>query len=274
MEQKLLHRIIVVMILVGLPAWSYAETTRYTFGIVPQQAASKMAKAWTPILKYIGDKSGVKLRFATSRNIPSFKKRIMKGKYDFAYMNPLQYTKVHDAAGYNAFGKAKNKRIKGIIVVQKKNSAKDASELKGQTLAFPSPVAFAASILPRAHLSNIGATITPKYVNSHDSVYRNVAKGRFPGGGGVMRTFKNSPPQIRKKLRVLWTSKGYTPHAFAANSRVPEEVVAKVQQAMLAMDQDPRGKALLKTVRLKGIEAGIDSEWDDVRELSKQLPED
>ena len=37
---------------------------------------------------------------------------------------------------------------------------------------------------------------------------------------------------------------------------------------MLAMDQDPVGKNLLKSIRLKGVESGLDGEWNDVRALN------
>ena len=37
---------------------------------------------------------------------------------------------------------------------------------------------------------------------------------------------------------------------------------------MLDMDRDPKGKAILKSLRLKAIEAGEDVEWDDVRALN------
>ena len=113
-----------------------------------------------------------------------------------------------------------------------------------------------------------GIGVVPSYVSSHDSVYRNIAKGRYPAGGGVMRTFRNTAPAYRDKLRILWTSEGYTPHAFASHPRVDEEAVRKLQQAMLDMDKDPRGKVLLKSIRLKGIETGANNEWDDVRALN------
>ena len=67
-----------------------------------------------------------------------------------------------------------------------------------------------------------------------------------------MRTFNNTSPEYRDKLRVLWKTDGYTPHAFAAHPRVPKEVVEKIQKAMLAMDKEPYGKILLKSIRLKG----------------------
>ncbi len=206
----------------------------YTFGVVPQQSGSKLSRLWSPILQYLENETGYHLRFATTRNIPTFEKRLSTGKYDIAYMNPYHYTEHHDITGYNAFAKAKDKRLKGILVVHKDSTLKSLEDLEDQELAFPSN-AFAATLVPRAHFNQLGTDVTPKYVSSHDSVYRNVAKGRYPAGGGVMRTFKNASPEIRDQLRVLWKSDGYTPHAFAAHPRVPPEAVEKIQQAMLKM---------------------------------------
>lgn len=238
----------------------------YTFGVVPQQSGSKLSRLWSPILQYLEQETGYHLRFATTRNIPTFEKRLSTGKYDIAYMNPYHYTENHDTTGYNAFARAKDKRLKGILVVRKDSTLKTLEDLEDRELAFPSH-AFAATLVPRAHFNQLGTTIKPKYVSSHDSVYRNVAKGRYPAGGGVMRTFNNSSPELRDQLRVLWKSEGYTPHAFAAHPRVPREAVERIQQAMLKMSQDPAGQKLLKSIHLKGIEPGSDGDWNDVRAL-------
>ena len=242
-----------------------------SFSVVPQQSATKLARLWTPILNYLGERTGYRFQFKTAPNIPTFEKRLAAGKYDMAYMNPYHYTMFHRAPGYRAFAKEKDKRIKGIIVVRKDNPYRKLSELKGQTLAFPAPAAFAASVLPRAHFRTSGIPITPKYVSSHDSVYRTVAKGLYPAGGGVIRTFKNMDPEISNQLRILWITEPYTPHAIAAHPRISKEVVKRVQRAMLAMHQDPRGRELLETVKFKGIEAAQDAEWDDVRALGINL---
>lgn len=252
-------------LMIGSPLAVQAET--YTFGFVPQTSGSKLSKLWSPILKYLEEQTGYTLRFATARNIPTFEKRLAAGKYDFSYMNPYHYVQYHDEPGYEAFAKAKNKRLKGILVVHKNSTLNDINGLDDETLAFPSH-AFAANLVPRAVFDKQGVDVSAKYVSSHDSAYRNVAKGRYPAGGGVMRTFKNTAPEIRDQLRILWKSEGYTPHAFAAHPRVPQEAVRKIQQALMDMDKDPRGKKLLKAGRLKGIEAGQNTEWDDVRALN------
>lgn len=239
----------------------------YKFGVVPQQNGSRLARIWTPLLQYLEARTGYRFQFATARNIPTFEKRLHSGKYDFAYMNPFHYVESHATAGYQAFAKARSKRLKGIIVVKKATPFKTLDDLDDADMAFPSN-AFAANLVPRAILREDGIRVHPHYVASHDSVYRNIARGRYAAGGGVMRTYRNAPAELRDKLRILWSSDGYTPHAFAASPRVPQDVVEKVQAALLKMDQDAEGRALLQTLRLKGIERARDEEWDDVRKLN------
>jgi phosphonate transport system substrate-binding protein len=236
------------------------------FGIVPQSSGSKLAQLWMPILSYLENKTGYELEFATTRNIPTFEQRLHDGKYDIAYMNPYHYTKVNSSTGYQAFARAKDKRLQGIIVVQKDSPYRELKDLAGGEIAFPSN-AFAADQVPRAYFAQLGISITPKFVASHDSVYRNVAKGRYPAGGGVLRTFNSTSKEFRDNLRILWTSEKFTPHAFAAHPRVHAEAVQHLQQAMLDMEHDPQGQKLLKAIQIKAIEPGVDKDWDDVRGL-------
>jgi len=240
----------------------------YTIGYVPQQSAAVLAKLWGPIIKKVSENSGVKLAFRTAPNIPQFEDRLRKGEYDFGYMNPVHYTVFSEAPGYRAFAKQKGKIIKGIIVTRKDAEIKDLSELKDHTLAFPAPAAFAASVLPRSFFSSNNIEITPKYVGSHDSVYHGVAKGHFIAGGGIQRTLGTVDPKIGTQLKVLWTTQGYTPHAFAAHPRVPREVVTAVESAFVKLFEDQKGQELLTKVGFKkGIESARDDNWNDVRAL-------
>lgn len=250
---------------------SVVQAETLSFGIVPQQSAKKLAKLWTPINSYLSKRVGVKIQFSTANDIPTFEKRLLEGEYDIAYMNPYHYTVFHQKPGYEAIAKQKDKKIKGIIVVAKDSPLTALDQLAGETLSFPSPAAFAASVLPRAKMSKDGINITPKYVSSHDSVYLTVSRGLFLAGGGVMRTYNNTAPEIRENLRVLWTTPGYTPHAIAVHPRVDNDVKIKVQQALVEMASDPEGQALLKTINFKALEHAQNENWDDVRGLNIKL---
>jgi phosphonate transport system substrate-binding protein len=89
-----------------------------------------------------------------------------------------------------------------------------------------------------------------------------------------MRTLNSVEPEVRAHLRVLWTTKGYTPHAFAAHPRIAQPVVAGLAEAMRAMSDDPQGRALLEPLDITGFGAAVDRDWDDVRALEIDLLDD
>jgi phosphonate transport system substrate-binding protein len=63
-----------------------------SFGVVPQQSATELAKAWIPLFNVLSESAGLGLRFATAPSIPIFEQRLAAGEYDLAYMNPYHYT--------------------------------------------------------------------------------------------------------------------------------------------------------------------------------------
>lgn len=213
-----MKNIVIAFILLVYSCLADAEYT-LNFGIVPQQSPSKLAKLWEPIFNHIAKETSIKIRFEIAPNIPIFEKILAAGKYDLAYMNPYHYAVFSKTLGYKALGKASDKRIKGIMVVLKKSKI-NIHDLDHSELTFPAPVALAASMLTRPAITQKDVLFTEKYVSSHDSVYCAVAKGIYPAGGGVMSTFDKTLPDIRKQLKIMWTSKGFTPHAIAANPRV------------------------------------------------------
>lgn len=246
--------------------------TVLTFGVVPQQAASKLARLWAPLLQRVGALTGYQLEFRTAPDIPSFEQRLAAGEYDLAYMNPYHYTVFQRNPGYIAFGKEKNKRIQGILVVRQDSPLQSIEDLAGAEIAFPAPAAFAASILPRAYLRQQGIAITPVYVSSHDSVYLTVARGFYPAGGGVRRTLAGIEPELRQQLRILWTTPAYTPHALAAHPRVPAATRDNVAEAFVALQEDSQGQPLLQSLGFKnGLMPARDADWDDIRALQLEL---
>lgn len=244
-----------------------AEAVSYSFGVVPQQAAAELADRWVPLLRYLEQRSGLALRFKTAPDIPEFEHRLGRGEYDFAYMNPYHYVYFSRALGYQAFAREKGARLQGLLVVRKDSPIQDIGQLGGQNLAFPAPGAFAASVLPRLRLQQQGIAFTPHFVASHDSVFLAVAKGIYPAGGGVLRTFNNAAPQVREQLRILWRTAEYTPHPLAAHPRVPAAVRQALAQALYAMDADPAAAAVLQTLAMRGWEEGKDADWNDLRAL-------
>lgn len=259
----------VLLFLVALFAASFcvaASDTDYVFGVVPQSGSTRAAKEWTPILKFLEQRTGLKLQFATARNIPTYSQRLESAKYDFAYVNPTDYVKYEDEDGYHAIARPRAVKLKGIVVVRKDSPYEKLEDLNQREIVFPAN-AFAAEVIPSAILRGKGVEFRPHPVASHESVYRAVATGRAAAGGGVVRTFNATAAEYRDRLRILWTSEGYSPHAIVAHARVPAEAVKAIQEALVDMDQDPVGRKLLGTIAPEGIDYGKDEDWNDIRDL-------
>jgi len=246
----------------------------YTFGIVPQQSASKLAQIWTPILSLLSEKTGDTYLFSTAKDIPTFEQRLKDGEYDFAYMNPYHFTIFNQAPGYQALLKQKNKGIQGIIVVPLDSplrSIEDLTTLSDIKIAFPAPAAFAASVILQAKLKQLNVDYQPVYVSSHDSVYLNISQNTFTAGGGIIRTLKNTLTKSQEQLRILWKSPKYTPHAIAVHPSVPTKDSLVFQQAVLDIQTTPEAIAALKLINIPELETAFNSDWDDVRALNIQL---
>ncbi len=250
-----------------------AEPQILSFGVVPQAAATRLAEQWVPFLNEVGQRAGVKIAFRTAKDIPTFEAELGAGAYDLAYMNPYHYSVFHRHTGYMAFAKEKDRRLVGIIVVRQDSPYRTIGDLADKPVIFPAPAAFAASILTQAEFSRHGVNIIPKYVLSHDSVYRGVFAGNFAAGGGITRTLDALSTEQRTELRVLATTKDYTPHPFAAHPHVSPEVIKRVLDAMTSLQYDDVGRHVLEGISMKGIEAGRDQDWDDVRALDIHLLE-
>ncbi|MBX2854446.1 MAG: phosphate/phosphite/phosphonate ABC transporter substrate-binding protein [Rhodobacteraceae bacterium] len=267
MPRPLFRAVVCLGVIFGASSISTADETpqTLTFGIVPQQSASRLAKMWGPFLAEISTRTGAKIEFRTTKDIPTFEACLAAGAYDIAYMNPMHYTIFSEESGYQAIARQEKKKLRGLLVVRGNSGIDDMTALDGAKIAFPSPGAFGASILNRASLTRMGVGFTPSYVKSHDSVYRAVAAGLLPAGGGVLRTFNSVAPEIREKLQILYKTDAFTPHAIAARDAVPNDMIQAMQTAFLSVAKERPD--LVKGIGMKGIELAKDADWDDVRAL-------
>ena len=236
------------------------------FGVVPQQSASRLARVWVPVTQYLSGKLGRYIEFATAKDIPTFESCLAKGAYDIAYMNPYHYVVFHDETGYEAIARQKDRKLKGLLVTRKDRPKANLKQLQGAKIAFPSPAAFGASVIPRAELRKQGIDFTADYVKSHDSVYRAVALGLYDAGGGVRRTWNTLAPDIRDQLEIFYETAPYTPHAIAVAPSLDPTLRDAIRAALLALSEADGD--ILKNLGILGFEDGKNTDWDDVRSLN------
>lgn len=243
-----------------------------TFGVVPQQSPVKLINDWKPVVKYLEKETGEKIILKIERSIPEFEKVLYNGGYDIAYMNPYHYVIAHTKQGYKA--KIRDvKNIVGILIIRKDSDIRDISNLKGKTFLFPAPDAFAATLLTKYELLkqygiNVNGDKNYRYVNSHDSVYKGVARGIGDVGGGIERTYNDlDDNEAKEALKILYRTKPYPSHPFAFKPSISDVRKDKIVKALLGMPEE-----LLTALSMKQLKNSDDSEFNSVRDIANALP--
>ncbi|MBE9398532.1 phosphate/phosphite/phosphonate ABC transporter substrate-binding protein [Pontibacterium sp. N1Y112] len=222
---------------------------QYTLGIVPQFAQRKLFQAWQPLVKELEARTGFSIHIVGSPKIPAFEKRFMAGAYDFAYMNPYHLLLANKTQGYIPLVRDGSRELKGVLVVKKNSPIKSLNDLEKKVLAFPSPNALGASLLMRADLvKEHGLNFVSLYVQTHSSVYLNVALDQTEAGGGVLSTLNAQPKELKDKLRILYETQGMPTHPVVAHPRVSKEDREIFRRAWLDLASSQHGKALLERI--------------------------
>lgn len=230
-------------------AWAQVDSKPvYTVAVVPQFQAVEISRVWAPILMRVGQDAGVTLVLKVAKDIPAFEDEVMAGKPDFAYMNPYHQVMAFKAQGYVPLVRD-SKLLTGLLVVRQDDPIKSVKNLEGKTLAFPAPNAFGASLMIRAHLTEIDkVNITPFYAKTHTNAYRQTIVGKTAASGGLRATLEKEPAEVKSALRVLMETPGAAPHPLSAHPRVPAKVQQAVKAAMLKLASDAELGAAFKEV--------------------------
>lgn len=239
-----------------------------SLGVVPQQSPLILSKKWVKITDYLKKETGLNIVFKTKNSIPKFEKELYAGKYDISYMNPYHFTVANKKQGYEAFTRA-NKKIVGIMLSKNENFEFSKENLMNKTFLFPAPNAFAATLLTKFELKqkfdfdvdNEGKVL---YVNSHDSVYKGVARNIGDLGGGIVRTYNNFKASSDKEsIHVVYETQKYPSHPIAYHPRMNIEDVKKIKTAFLNMPPE-----LSKILSIKKFIETQTNEYDAIKAIN------
>lgn len=260
--------IIITLMLFGTSTVTFAKNA-YSVGVVPQFEPRKISHIWQPILSEASKLSGLQLQLKASANMQAFEKQLSDGSFDFAYMSPYHAITARLDQGYQPLLRDTARKLYGIIVVKKDSPIQSVQALDGQTVAFPSPSALGATLMPKAELfRKFNITLDSLYTTSHSSVYLNVIMGTAIAGGGVQKTFDQQNKKVRDKLRTLYTTESILPHPISVHPRVLQTDQERFKSAFLSLGLDVKKKHLLAKVPIKKIGSANINDYESVKELN------
>ncbi|MBI5286654.1 MAG: phosphate/phosphite/phosphonate ABC transporter substrate-binding protein [Deltaproteobacteria bacterium] len=249
---------------------------RIVFGVVPFQSPSKSARMFMPLADYLSEKTVLKVDFVVAPDFKVYQERMERGEYDITFSNPFQYIVANSKAGYIAFAKVAREPFTGIILVRRDSGIKGVEELRGKTIAFAYPTAWAAAVQTRKWLEvNYGIDyyrdMKPRFVGSHDSAILAVFTRVTDAAGAIPHEFRTMNEKVKRELVVIGETTPHPQMPFAHHPRLDKGIVEKIKRTLLALDRStPEGRKILDALEREGFEEADDKEYDIVRALADE----
>lgn len=165
------------------------------------------------------------------------------------------------------------------LIVPRASTANDLADLRGKTFAFSDPLSNSGSLVPRYRLALMGETPDSFfsryiYTYAHDNSVRAVADGLVDGAAVdslIYEYLALTNPELVAKTRVVARWGPYGNNPVVVNPAMSDGLKARLRDALLTMDQDQGGRALLQRLRIQRFVEPDEALYDPIRAMRAEL---
>ncbi|WP_135078838.1 phosphate/phosphite/phosphonate ABC transporter substrate-binding protein [Terasakiella sp. SH-1] len=279
MKKKFIAMLFSYVLLLS-PSANGAE--KITFAISPERNVSELARLWIPVLNELEKISGLELKFETAPNAEQFNQKLKKGGSTIVFVDPYAFSSLL-SDHYTALAKPQNPGEEnaplGLVVVHKKSPYKTLDDLGGKSFSFSSAESFSASVLPRFHMQATGIPYKASFARSSMSSVLAVSRGLQDAAGLEASFYHSLPKSLKRNLRIVWTStpsdlcQGMKNHpfVFAVHKTLSNETAAKLQSALLSLNDSLKGRNLIKQLGFNKIQLAHNQDWTGLKPIALRV---
>ncbi|MFC5460924.1 phosphate/phosphite/phosphonate ABC transporter substrate-binding protein [Massilia niabensis] len=227
-----------------LAAPASAASPVYQFSPVNQYNLQLSAGFWNPIVRYVSEKSGVRLELKLGRTSADTTSFVLTREVDFAFTNHL-FSPERERLGWTVFARPDRPPVHAQIVVPVDSPVRSLADLAGSTVVFSGPEALLAYKIPHAELLRRRLKVNVVFTGNMDAAFAQLFSGRARAAGAHSELAQRYGARENKAFRVLWTSAPFNDLALMASPRVPRAHVQAVADAFVSMGREPEGRRIL-----------------------------
>ncbi|MEW5789822.1 MAG: phosphate/phosphite/phosphonate ABC transporter substrate-binding protein [Pseudomonadota bacterium] len=220
---------------------------------------------YAPLTAHLSAAAGKPVKTETSNILPILVRNIGKAKYDILLVRPshISAMAMRDH-GYRLLVAAKGES-KLHFLVRGDSPLRSLADLRGKRIAFPDPMAYPTR-LAGAVLRDAGLDLKKEdmlVMDRQEAVSYAVREGMVDAGV-VISYSKPAKEWLAKGGRFLHTKDKLPYWSILVSNKVGEATAAKLREALLTMDQTPKGQAILKDIGIQGFAAGDQQAYLDM----------
>lgn len=251
----------------------------YHLAVHPLHNPTKLLAAYQPLAERLQrDLPGVRVEVEASRDYQDFERKFRARDPELLLPNPWQTLEAMKN-GYKVVAMAGDAEdFHGIFLVRRDAELTEPEQLRGQVVAYPSPTALAACIMPQYWLHQHGIDVIHdldnRYVGSQESAIMNVYLGQAAAGvtwPPPWRGFQRDRPQEAAELTVAWETPPLLNNSFMVRDDVPAALSQAMRRTLLALDQDAEGRAVLAGMETARFHPASDADYGVVRDYIERF---
>lgn len=262
------------------PAPKYAEAPAvearvYRLAIHPLHNPKRLVEAYQPLIDHLNRQiEGTQFVLEASRDYAEYERKFRARTPELLLPNPwhtLEAMKV----GYGVIAMAGEPGdFKGIFLVRRDSGISKPGDLKGKAVAYPSPTALAACMMPQwflhQHGVNVNRDIENRYVGSQESAIMNAYLGQVAVGvtwPPPWRLFQKDHPQEAAQLMVVWETLPLINNSFMVRDDLPPKLRARLRSVLLTLHDSEQGRRILAGMETARFLPATDADYAVVREF-------
>lgn len=256
--KKILFSFAIVLFFAGLSfAVDKQEANCLKMGVVPYKSPRAIVELYYPVASYLQEKLGMNIRVVTAEGYEQYLQRVHTRHYDIIVLGSTFYFKAHDMAGYLAVARGYPPFRAGIIV-RWDSGITSLEQLRSKSMAAVNVKDRGGYRLQRMALLKQGidpeADMALDFRGKFDSVIYAVLNGLNDAGAIRLDALqKPSFREVRKKLKVIYTSQENPQFPFAVRADMDPALRKKIADALVSITMDtPRTAAILNNLNIQG----------------------
>jgi phosphonate transport system substrate-binding protein len=246
----------------------------YRLAVHPLHNPTKLMQAYQPLVEYLNSQiNGVRFDLEASRDYANFEEKFRQRKSEFLLPNPWQTLEAMKVGYHVVVMAGEAQDFKGLFVVRRDSKVRQPADLRGKAVAYPSPTALAACIMPQYFLHGYGINIRTelenRYVGSQESAIMNAYLGKTAVGvtwPPPWRAFQKEHPREAAELKVIWETESLINNSVMVRDDVPPKLAQQVRALLLGLAGSAQGMAILAGMETASFSPASDADYDVVRQ--------
>ncbi len=267
-----------LLLLLTLPSVATGETPlRIAITPVLVEHYLEVNREW---IGYVGEKLGRQTRLVQRRSYKEISDLLEQGQVDVAFVCGLPYVIDADRFGLELLVAPlvyEEPIYYSYVIVPRDSPVERFEELRGKRYAFSDPLSNSGHLVPTYMLARMGETpdsFFKRYIftYSHSANVEAVAVKLVDGASVdsyVYDYLAARNPALTSRTRIIHRSPPHGITPVVIRKEIPRPLKARIRTVFLGMDQDPRGREILRSMMIRKFVVVSDRLFDSIRGMRR-----